>query len=481
MTEDGPPPLLLGVDVGSSRTKALLIDATGRERGSAVVTTPFVTTGDRTEVTVEALLGAVAELLDLLGDDRRRIAAVGVAGMAESGAPLDGAGEPLAPVIAWHDRRGEETAALLDARFGTELSRRIGQRVRYVSSAAKLGWLVDDGLRGVTTWLGVPELVLHALTGERATELSLAARTACFDVASQEWLPDVAEAAGFDVGVFPPILPAGVVMGNVTAEGAAWSGLPPGIPVTVAGHDHLAGFVGSGAGPDDLANSVGTAETVVGRSATLPDVAAAVERGGAVTVFPGGDGWAVLVSAARAGLAIERAAATLRCTPAELDAAAEAHADRGALLAAPGLLESLRSRQPPRLPTGERGAVWATLLDALATITGEAVTAVTDVLGPRERLVVFGGGSNSRPWLAAKTRHATLAVHRSTAVDAVARGAALQAGVAAGWWPTPAHGPATPVAPVDQIDPVPGRVRPRGTRGSEAPHVVTNSGSAEQP
>ncbi|MEA2842922.1 MAG: hypothetical protein QOJ69_593, partial [Actinomycetota bacterium] len=126
MTTRRPIPLLLGIDVGSSRTKALLLDGAGRERGSATVTTPFVTTGDRTEATVGALLDAVAELLDRLGDDRRGVAAVGVAGMAESGAPLDGVGNPLAPVIAWHDRRGEATAERLDALFAADLSRRIG-------------------------------------------------------------------------------------------------------------------------------------------------------------------------------------------------------------------------------------------------------------------------------------------------------------------------------------------------------------------
>ena len=399
--------------------------------------------------------------------------------MAESGAPLDRHGEPLAPVIAWHDRRGENVATHLDERFGADLSLRIGQRIRYIATAAKLGWLVDDGgLQGVATWLGVPELVLHALTGVEATEHSLAARTACLDVASSEWLPDVAEASGFDVGVFPEILPAGTPMGHVTTKGAGWSGLPPTIPVTLAGHDHLAGFVGSGAQPNDLANSVGTAETVGGRSATLPDVDAAIDRGAAVTLFPGG-GWAVLASAARAGLAVDSAAAALGSRPAALDDDAAAAAANTGLLDAPGLLDSLRRRQPPRLPEGEPGAVWATLLDALATVTGEAVAAVTHVTGPRERLVVFGGGSTSRPWLEAKANQiplsAALPVWRSTTVHAVARGAALQAGVAAGWWPS------TGDAPVVAVEPVTGRVS-RGVKwGSDAPRVVTGPASAEHP
>lgn len=433
--------LVLGIDVGSSRTKALLMDAAGRTVASAVVTTPFTTTTRGTETTVAALGGALEEVLERLGQHRQRAAAVGIAGIAESGAPLDGGGEPIAPIIAWHDRRGEDVAARMRARFGPCLSERIGQRLRYVSSVAKLGWLLDHGLERPSVWLGVPELCLYALTGARFTECSLAARTGCWDVRTRSWLADVAESAGFGPGVMPTVSTAGTVMGRVSAGAGTRSGLRAGIPVTLAGHDHLVGVVGSGAGRRDLVNSVGTAETVVGRSASLPDIAGALERGLAVTVAPGGEGWAVLASAARAGLAVEAAAAALRRSAADLDALA-----MGApVLDAPGLAESLRRRELPALPRGPEGAVWNTLLTSLAAATATAVGEVTGLLGPTPGLVVFGGGARSRPWLAAKARLLGLAVWRSTAAEAVARGAAVLGGVAAGWWPSPAAAPAASV------------------------------------
>jgi xylulokinase len=205
--------------------------------------------------------------------------------------------------------------------------------------------------------------------------------------------------------------------------------------------------VGSGSGPDDLANSVGTAETVIGRSAALPDVGAALDAGAAVTLFPGGDGWAVLASGARAGLAIDHAAGVLGSSPADLDALA---AGGGGTLDAPDLLDSLRRRDPPALPGGDPGAVWRTLLDALAACTAEAATRVTGVLGPAPRLVVFGGGGRSAPWLAAKARRADLPVWRSGAGEAVARGAAIAAGVSAGWWPSAAAAPAPVVERVQE-------------------------------
>ena len=86
---------------------------------------------------------ALAEAIAALGPARERVCAVGVAGMAESGAPLR-RGEPIGPVIAWHDGRGEETVASLERRFGPDLARWTGRRVRTVSSVAKLGWLLDQ-------------------------------------------------------------------------------------------------------------------------------------------------------------------------------------------------------------------------------------------------------------------------------------------------------------------------------------------------
>ena len=212
------------------------------------------------------------------------------------------------------------------------------------------------------------------------------------------------------------------------------------MPVTVAGHDHLVGFVGSEASTDDLIDSVGTAETVVGRSAVLPDLEAVLAGGLAVSLFLGGDGWAVQASAARTGQAVEAAATALGHRPEHLDrllaglrpGPGPGGTTTADLLDAPGLLASLRDRQPPALPDGDAARVWATLLDALATETAAAVDRVVNALGPRRRLVVFGGGSASEPSMAAKVRRIAIPVERSQVEAAVARGAALLGATAAG-------------------------------------------------
>src|SRR4051794_39818016 len=176
--------------MGTTRIKSVVIDADGVEQAAASVATPFAASGDGVEMKVADLERALAAVVTGLGTAREQIAAVGLAGMAESGAPLR-AGRPTGPIIAWHDSRGEETVASLEARFGSALPRWTGRRLRTVSSVAKLGWLLDHGLRTPDQWLGVPELVLWLLTGAEATEHSLAARTGAYHVVERVWLTEV--------------------------------------------------------------------------------------------------------------------------------------------------------------------------------------------------------------------------------------------------------------------------------------------------
>jgi xylulokinase len=403
------------------------------------------------ETEVDALAWAVGELLSALGGARHEVAGVGLAGMAESGAPMAEA-HPLGPVLAWFDGRGEETVSRLGDALGPGLARRIGQRVRSVSSVAKLGWLLANGMPLPQRWLGIPETCLYLLTGAEATEYSLAARTGAYDVATRSWIPEVTDILGVAPDVFPAVRPAGEAMGEVSRAAAARFGLPAGIPVTIAGHDHLAAAEGLGVGDEVRCNSVGTAETILGRTTVLPDIERALDLCLAVTVRPGGHGWVVLASAARAGLVLDRLAAELGAPPGELDRLAEeVLAEPGPLFDGSAVGDRAARPEPASLeafeaPEPSPGLAWAGALQTLVDRWTAGAGRVTEMLGPAPRLVVYGGGSRSRPWLTLKARAAApMPVARVTIPDAVARGAALAAGVAAGWWPTLDAAPPAPL------------------------------------
>ena len=445
-------PLLLGIDAGTTTMKAVLLDLQGRETAVVSRPTPFTTSPSGSEMAVDALMDALRDLLARLGPARAQVAAVGIAGMGESGAPLGRDGTPLAPVIAWHDPRGAQTVARLERAFGPSLALRIGQRPRTVSSVAKLGWLAGHWVcvADIRRWLGVGELCLRRLSGAEATEHSLACRTGCYDVVERAWMPEVARVAGVPVHIFAEVQTAGAPMGTVTPEAAEWSGLPAGIPVTLAGHDHLAGAAGAGALPSDLVNSVGTAETVLRRLDVLPDLGRAAELRAAVSVWPGAGGWSVMSGAARAGVVLGRAAAALGRTPPELDqlAAGAEPVEPPQVEEAGRLVAALQERPDVPLPSGEPGAIWLGLLEALSRRTLEAASRLEVLAGAASRVVVFGGGSRSRAWMDAKARLSPMPVAVPRIGEAAGRGAALFAGVATGWWPS---AEAAPLPTVDLV------------------------------
>jgi xylulokinase len=255
-------------------------------------------------------------------------------------------------------------------------------------------------------------------------------------VVEQVWLEDVAEAAGFPVSVFAPVLAAGSAMGLVGRAAAGRWGLPVGIPVTLAGHDHLAGAAGVGAGPGDLVNSVGTAETVLGLTTSAPDMRRALELRTPVSVAPGGRTWVVLAGAARAGVVLDAAARVLGHPIQELDAMAE----DAPLVDAAAFLAGLQGAAGPVAPDGPPGAVWRGLLRALSERTAETASRVAQLV-PAERLLVIGGGAGSRPWMREKADVVPLPLVRPRTTQAVARGAAVFAGQAAGWWASPEEAP----------------------------------------
>jgi xylulokinase len=120
----------------------------------------------------------------------------------------------------------------------------------------------------------------------------------------------------------------------------------------------------------------------------------------------------------------------------ELDAMAE----DAPLVDAAAFLAGLQGAAGPVAPDGPPGAVWRGLLRALSERTAETASRVAELV-PAERLLVIGGGAGSRPWMREKADVVPLPLVRPRTTQAVARGAAVFAGQAAGWWASPEEAP----------------------------------------
>ena len=278
---------LASVDIGTTSCKAGLFDSAGTALRLASRPTPTRVTPDGVAYydpyeLRDTVCEALREALE--GVPPGQIAAVGVTSMAETGVLLDRAtGEPRTHVFPWFDTQAAPQADFLAseddpvARF-CKTGLHPGSKV----SLAKLLWLLqhDPAVLNGTVWLSAADFIVHALTGEFVTDYSLAGRTFAFRIDQRRWDDEWIQSLGLPPGLFPPALSSGEPAGRVHAEGSARSGLPVGVPVAVAGHDHICGALGIGAvTPHKVFDSMGTAEVLLGTLEPRPLTAEDYESG----------------------------------------------------------------------------------------------------------------------------------------------------------------------------------------------------------
>jgi sugar (pentulose or hexulose) kinase len=260
------PPLVAGLDLGSTSLKLLVADASGTEVVVRQLTTPWRSgTGGTTEMVATDLLRAVRRLLDetsqclarVTGD---RVHAVAISGMGESGLLIDDHDRPAAPAIAWFDPRGAREAGEFPASVRAQFGGRTGLPLGAQATVAKLAHLRDAGLPlARLRWLNLPEFVAMSLGGVVALEPSLTSRTGLVDQDTGRPWPAMLDALGVEERFLPGRLDVG------TSWGRAVHGVPAallGAELTVAGHDHLVSLGGS-LPPDRYHVSLGTAEVLL--------------------------------------------------------------------------------------------------------------------------------------------------------------------------------------------------------------------------
>jgi sugar (pentulose or hexulose) kinase len=411
--------ILLGLDVGTTSVKAAAFDESLREVSHGRAPTPWV----GTELDPYALLDAAVQAARAALPAGAEVAAVGVAGMAETGVLVDAAGVPVVPSIAWHDTRGAEEAARIAAELPA-FSERTGLPPSTLCTLAKYAWMREhwpDSARGAR-WVNIAEWIVQGLGGERTAESSLASRTGFYDIHTGEpWEPAL-ELAGAPPGLAPPHAPAGTPLGRATQE------LVNGAVLAVGGHDHLAAAVGAdAAGEGDVLDSCGTAEAILRATAPLgPDVVRRAVADGFTVGWHAVPGRFVLQGAVWAGEALQ-AVCDLLGVPTE----ARDELEAAALTADPGRI-SLHGLDDDTLTitglTGgaSPGALYRATLERIGA-DGAAVLARMEALaGPARRLVVTGGWAEGAAARAVKQRHLGPFEH-SAAIFAGCRGAAIAA------------------------------------------------------
>jgi xylulokinase len=458
-------PLVLGLDVGSSSVKALVLDGAGevvecRSAAHALTPTPGAVEADP-RGWWEASLAAIAQLDAPLAE----IAAIGLSGNMSSVVLLDGDGASLRPAPLLADPRGGAELDALPADVRAALAERSRNPVNAISSLASLLWLRDHDratFARARAWVSAKDYVRLQLTGELCSDSTDAHNALVHDPATGDWDRELIARVGLDPALFPPLRDGGASGGAMTAEAAALTGLPAGIPVAVGGGDMATAALGAGASePGTLALSLGTSVTAIAPLGAAGADAFADDWRGKLTLhpLPGGRGAFALASLLTGGLALNWLRALCGGQVPELPSGARVVPDPSDPLifvpqlagaGSPEFVPELRGALLGLTPHTGGAQIALALFEAIAFELAEIVALVGAVesagadpiasstgaeLAPPlrvDRIVATGGGANIDAWVQTLADVLAAPVELLACNDVSAIGAALLAREALG-------------------------------------------------
>ncbi len=246
---------VIGIDVGTSGTKGLLVSEDGKTAGSATIeygmATPHPGWAEQDpEQWWQAAAGVIKRLLKESGAEPGEVKGIGLTGQMHSSVFLDRNFQVIRPALLWCDQRTSDEVDLITETVGFErLVELTANRALTGFTAPKVLWLKDkepESYKRLNYLLLAKDYVRFRLTGERATDVSDASGMLLFEVAGRAWSQELLRILDIDPGILPMCHESPEITGEVTEEAAEQTGLKPGTPVVAGGGDQAAGAVGNG-------------------------------------------------------------------------------------------------------------------------------------------------------------------------------------------------------------------------------------------
>lgn len=247
-------PVVIAIDAGTGSARAIAFDESGTAVASAskewthaaVPGHPGGTTFDTRSGwhTIAEVLRHVTERLGA-----REVAAVAPSSMREGFVLFDREDSPTF-ACPNTDGRGRDAARTLASDGRAARIFEIGGDWVSITAPARLLWLQEhepDRLASARHLGMLSDWVSWCLTGVHTTDPTCGSSSALFDLADRRWSPELAELIGLDAAILPEVVESGTLVGSVTAEAAARTGLRAGTPVAVGGADTQLALHGLGA------------------------------------------------------------------------------------------------------------------------------------------------------------------------------------------------------------------------------------------
>ncbi|MGA7962643.1 MAG: xylulokinase, partial [Candidatus Acidiferrales bacterium] len=480
---------LLGVDVGTGGTRAVLLDEGGRVLNSATAEhapmhSPQIGWAEQDpQDWWRAGCRAIKACLEKNRTSPDEIAAVGLTGQMHGLVLLDAEGKVLRPSIIWCDQRTGQQCEQITERIGAARLIELTANPALTNFTLPKIWWVQQHEPEI--WSRARAILLpkdyfrFRLTGARAMDVAEASGTLLFDVSQRKWSKPILEASGISESLLPTLYESPEISGAISKEGAA-TGLLAGTPVVAGAGDQAAGAVGMGiVRPGAVSATIGTSGVVF--AATSRPV---LDPRGRIHTFchalPGR--WHVMGVTQAAGLSLRwfrdqfgagnRDAATRHDEnthadphddPYERLTAEAAKTPPGAdgLLWAPYLM----GERTPHLDPYARGAlvgitaqhhrghVVRAIMEGVAFSLRDSFEIFRELKIPAQSIRLGGGGARSELWRQIQADIYGMSVEIVEAEEGPAFGAALLAGVGCGVWPSVEDACDTSVRVAQRISP----------------------------
>lgn len=453
MTKD----LVIGIDSSTTATKAIAFDRGGVAVAEGRATVPLSNPlPGYFEQDARDWWGSTAQALrQLTGKiDASRIAAIAISNQRESFVPLDDKDEPVRAGTIWLDERATAEVEELKAQFGADTIHQLtGKPCDVICCIYRLQWMKKNEPELFKRFSRITEVhayLARKLTGEFRTSAASADPAGFLDLAAGTHATSLIEAVGLDVSNFPHPMRPGEVLGTVTAEAAATTGLTAGTPVVAGGGDGQC--AGTGVNifePGRAYVNMGTA-LVSGSFSTSYNTDLAFRTMSAVAE----QGY-IFENCNRSGTFLvnwfvhEMFGAKPQDEPdtyASLEEEARlAGIGAGGVMLLPywsGVMSpywraDARGAIAGLSASHKRGHVYRAVLEGLSLEQTLATDRAAEAAGkPVDHYVAIGGGSNSDLWCQILADASGRDVIRSATVEASALGAAMAAAKGAGWFAT---------------------------------------------
>lgn len=270
---------VIGVDCGTSGTKTVLFDETGKVVASHTIEYPMYQpkNGYAEQDPADwanAMLDTVKAVMAKSGVSANDVVGVGISGQMHGLVMLDGDGNVLRKSIIWCDQRTEAEVEQMNRLIGREKLIEITANPALTGwTAAKILWVKNNEpeIYEKCRHILLPKDYLrYILTGEFATEVSDASGMQLLDVPNRCWSKEICDALGIDMSMLAKVYESCEVTGELTAKAAALTGLKAGTIVVGGAGDNAAAAIGTGVAEDGKAfTTIGTSGVVFAHTSDI--------------------------------------------------------------------------------------------------------------------------------------------------------------------------------------------------------------------